>query len=75
MHCRVKKERRARRIADGRNVNPEDGELEEGSKGEMDNFQDLQLGSLSPVVRCGRFALTFYWLTALLQDMDRLFVL
>ena len=48
MHRRVKKERRARRIANGKNVDPEDAEPE----GEMDNFQELQLGSLSPVVRC-----------------------
>jgi len=75
MHRRVK-ERRARRIADRKNADREDAEPEEGSKGEMDNFQDLQLGSLSPVVRCRRqFALTFYRLTALLQDMERTFVL
>ena len=48
----VKEERRAHRIADGKNADPADAEPEEGSKGEMDNFQDLQLGSLSPVVRC-----------------------
>ena len=51
MHRRVK-ERRARRIADGEKAGREDAEPEEGSEGEMDNFQDLQLGSLSPIVRC-----------------------
>ena len=45
MHDSVKKESRARR-AEGKNGDPEDAD-----KGEMDNFQELQLGSLSPVVR------------------------
>ena len=54
MHRRVKKQRRARRIGRG-NVDPEDE-----PEGEMDNFQELQLGSLSPVVRCEDDSL---WLT------------
>lgn len=51
MHDNVKKESRARRRAEGKNPDPEDAEPEDGSKGEMDNFQELQLGSLSPLVR------------------------
>jgi len=51
MHRRVKKQRRAHR---GKNVDPEDAEPE----GEMDNFQELQLGSLSPVVRRNLFRLS-----------------
>lgn len=50
----------------------DDTELE--SKGEMDNFQDLMLGSMMPVVRHeGRFVLTFSHLTTPLQDMNKLF--
>ena len=63
MHRRVKEERRARRIAGGKNADSEGAEPE----GEMNDFQELQLGSLSPVVRCKEnFALTFYRLTVIL---------
>ena len=50
MHDNVRWMRRARRKA-GKNAGSEDSEPEEESKGEMDNFQDLQLGSITPVVR------------------------
>jgi len=51
MHDNVKRESRARHRAEGKNTDSEDTEPEEESKGEMDNFQDLQLGSITPVVR------------------------
>jgi hypothetical protein len=35
----------------GRKRCPEDTEPEDEPEGEMDNFQDLQLGSTTPVVR------------------------
>ena len=47
MHRRVKEEWRARPIADGKRADPGDAEPE----GEMNDFQELQLGSLSPIVR------------------------
>ena len=47
-HRSIREERRARRIADGKSADPEGAE----PVGEMDNFQELQLGSLWPVVRC-----------------------
>lgn len=50
MHNTVRQERRARRKALGKNPNFQDAEPEE-DKGEMDNFQDLQLGSITPAVR------------------------
>lgn len=50
MHGRVRKERRAHRKGNG-HTDSEDTEPEEECKGEMDNFQDLQLGSIMPVVR------------------------
>jgi ribosome assembly protein YihI (activator of Der GTPase) len=49
MHA-VRRESHARRKADGNVTGSEDTEVEERSKGEMDNFQDLQLGSMTPVV-------------------------
>jgi len=49
MHDNVKRESRARHRAEGNNADSEDAEEE--FKGEMDNFQDLQLGSITPVVR------------------------
>ena len=48
MHGRVREERRARRKGEG-HTDSEDTEPEE-NKGEMDNFQDLQLGSITPLV-------------------------
>jgi len=50
MHNKVKRESHARREANG-HADFEDVELGEESKGEMNNFQDLQLGSITPVVR------------------------
>jgi len=49
MHRRVQIESRARRKGDGKNTYFEDTEPEEESRGEMNNFQDIQLGSLTPV--------------------------
>lgn len=54
MHDSVKKESRTRRKADGKRMSSE------GTDGEMNNFQDLQLGSMAPVVRPEeRLVLTF----------------
>lgn len=52
MHSAVQRESRARRKAEGKITDSEDTDPEE-DKGEMDNFQDLQLGSITPVVRLG----------------------
>ena len=49
MHGRVLEEHRARRRGEG-HTDSDDTEPEEDRKGEMDNFQDLQLGSITPVV-------------------------
>ena len=73
MHGDVRWVHRARRKA-GKNVGPEDSEPEEESDGEMEHFQDLQLGSITPVVRHGYNSLRLSH-RASLQDMDRLFVL
>lgn len=56
MHSSVQRRRSARRKARGKNRNPEGTEPEE-DKGEMDNFQDLQLGSLTPLNMDRIFAL------------------
>lgn len=53
MHEAVRRERRARRKAEGENTDSEDTDPEEVFKGEMNNFQDLQLGSIMPLVRRG----------------------
>jgi hypothetical protein len=58
MHNAVQQDRRTLRKARGKNLNHEDAEPEE-DKGEMDNFQDLQLGSITPVVR---FRTCSHWL-------------
>ena len=50
MHA-ARRESHARRKADGNITDSEDTEVEEKPKHEMDNFQDLQLGSITPVVR------------------------
>jgi len=50
MHDYAQKESRARRKGDGKKTDSEDTESEEERK-EMNNFQDLQLGSTIPVVR------------------------
>lgn len=50
MHGRVQEESRARRKGEG-HTDSEDTEPEQDRKGEMDNFQDLQLGSITPLVR------------------------
>jgi hypothetical protein len=49
LHKFFQKESRDRRKAGGKISDSEGAESED--KGEMDNFQDLKLGSLSPVVR------------------------
>ena len=51
MHDHFQKQSRARRKGDGKKTDSEDIELEEESMGEMNNFQNLQLGSTIPVVR------------------------
>ena len=51
MHGHVKEESHTRHEADRKNAGSEDAEPEGGSVGEMNNFQDLQLGSITPVVR------------------------
>ena len=51
MHRHVQKESHARRKGDGKQTDSEDTEPEEEPRGEMNNFQDLQLGSTMPVVR------------------------
>ena len=51
MHGRVQKERRDRRKGDEKKTDSEDTEPEEEFKDEMDNFQDILLGSMTPVVR------------------------
>ena len=55
MHANVRKERRERRRADrkakGMDTDSEGTGSDEGHKGEMHNFQDLQLGSMTPLVR------------------------
>ena len=70
MHGRVREERRARRTGEGR-ADSEDTELEENK----DNFRDLQLGSITPLV-CHKVGLPWpSHLTTILQDMNRPFVL
>ena len=51
MHHRYQMESHARHRGGGGNTGSENTESEEESKKEMDNFQDLQLGSITPVVR------------------------
>jgi hypothetical protein len=53
MHDADKRERRARRKADRKAADSEDTETEEEPQDEMDGFQDIQLGSITPVV-CGK---------------------
>ena len=57
MYGRVQKEDRAGRKGDGNKTDSEDTEPEEEFKGEMNNFQDLQLGSTGPAVRHEAFEL------------------
>jgi len=75
MHGQVQRESRARRKGDGNKTDSEDTEPEEEFKGEMNNFQDLQLGSTIPVVR--HEALQFILTSSsnyFLQNMDQPFV-
>ena len=55
MHAIVRKGRRLQRRADrkakGMDTDSEDTGSDEGPNGEMHNFQDLQLGSMAPLVR------------------------
>ena len=51
MHGYVQRESRARRKGDRKKTDSENTESEEEPRGEMDNFQDLLLGSTTPVVR------------------------
>jgi len=51
MHGHVQRESHARYKGDGKEADFEDIEPEEEPEDEMNNFQDLQLGSTTPVVR------------------------
>ena len=52
MHANIRRERRrAARRAKGMDTDSEDTGSDEGPNGEMHNFQDLQLGSITPLVR------------------------
>jgi hypothetical protein len=65
-----------RREADRKHGIYEDTVVEEDTGLEMDNFQDLQLGSITPLVCLGGSLSSPYpHLTAFLQDMDRIVVL
>ena len=74
MHGRVQKERRARRKGD-KQADSEDTEPEEEFKGEMDNFQDLQLGSTTSVVRREVDSPRPLLTATFLQDMNQRFIL
>ena len=74
MHGRVQEESRARRRGEA-HTDSEETDPEQDRKGEMDNFQDLQLGSITPLVRHQVGSPLHSYLTAILQDMDRPFVL
>ena len=74
MHDHIQRESRARRKSDWKEA--EDTETEEELKDEMNHFQDLQLGSTTPVVRHEAFNSSWpLHLTIFLQDMDQPFVL
>jgi len=76
MHGHVQRGSLARRKGDGKEADSEDTESEEEPEGEMNDFQDLQLESTTPVV-CHE-AFKSFWpphLTIFLQDMDQPFVL
>jgi hypothetical protein len=76
MHSVVRQQRRDRREADRKNPSFKNAVAPEEDKGEMDNFQDLQLGSITPLVRPEHNLLSpFSDLAALRQDMDRIFML
>ncbi|KAF9787772.1 caspase domain-containing protein [Thelephora terrestris] len=49
MHSVVRQQRRDRREADRKNPSFKNAVAPEEDKGEMDNFQDLQLGSITPL--------------------------
>ena len=51
MHQSEWLQRRARRLAERNNTSPNAAGPDEDDKREMDNFQDLQLGSITPLVR------------------------
>jgi len=76
MHGHVQRESCARGKGDGKEADSVDTELEKEPKGEMNNFQDLQLGSTTPIVRHEAFNSSWSpHLTNFLQDMDQPFVL
>ena len=71
MHSSVRQQRRNLRKLVGRNGSRKNTEPE----GEMDNFQDLQLGSLTPLVSLENdLPSPLSDLNAFRQDMDRIFV-
>ena len=51
MHDDVKRKRRAYHEAQGVNTDSDNTDPGEEYRGEMNNFQDLQLGSMTPLVR------------------------
>lgn len=69
----VKKRRSARPQAEGTSAGSEDIDSEEEPEGEMNSFQDLQLGSMAPLVRREDDSSWPSHLTAFRQDMSRLF--
>ena len=73
MHDAVKREKRARK-AEGMNTDSDTTDPGEEIEGEMNNFQDIQLGSMTPLVRRGGDWPWSYHLTVFRQDMNRLFV-
>ena len=69
MHDDVKKESHTRHQAQGMNKNAG------GCGGEMNDFQDIQLGSQGPLVRCEDNSSRLSHLTTFRQDMDQPFIL
>lgn len=67
MHAVAREMRRTRGV--------DDAESEDDDEGEMDNFQELQLGSLAPLVCLGEFDVIFLSSNRFLQDMRRIFEL
>ena len=65
MHV-ASREKRLARKAEG--AEPDDND-------EMDNFQDLQLGSMTPLVRLEDLGVTFLSTDSFWQDMKRIFEL
>lgn len=67
MHAVAREMRRTRGV--------DDAESEDDDEGEMDNFQELQLGSLAPLVCLEEFDVIFLSSNRFLQNMRRIFEL